>query len=145
MPSVHSTAASVDSTPSPSHEDLDSDSPGHWGHLLSLFKHDNVLRLLLQNPNGLDAKTHYRKLELIAKNMAAYQIDICCLPETNIDWKKLIALKECHASLRNHLRHHRLITSSSSATARHAYLPGGTATIASNNWTGRISEAGSDP
>ena len=87
------------------------DPPRYWGHLLALDKPPDCMRLLLQNPHGLDAKTHYRKLDLIARSMAAYQFDVVCLPETNCDWKKYTVLKECHSLLRKHLRHHRLITS----------------------------------
>ena len=43
------------------------------------------MRLISQNPYGLDAATNYRKMDLFARNMAAYQADIGCLPETNAD------------------------------------------------------------
>ena len=84
-------------------------------------------------------------MDMLAKHIAAYQFDVVCLPETNADWKKYIPLKECNALLRSHLRHHRLITSCSKANARHIFLPGGTATIVANSWTGRIAESGEDP
>jgi hypothetical protein len=132
-------------TPTPPSFTPNQDPPRYWGHLLALDKPTDCMRLLLQNPHGLDAKTHYRKLDLIARSMAAYQFDVICLPETNCDWKKHSVLKECHSLLRKHLRHHRLITSCGPAKARHAFLPGGTATIVANNWTGRISDSGSDP
>jgi hypothetical protein len=129
-------------TPEPAQ---DSNLPTYWGSLLSLDKPPDCMRLLLQNPHGLDAKNNYRKIDLAAKYIAAYQFDIACLPETNADWKKYGALKACHALLRQHLRHHRLITSCSKANAAHSFLPGGTATIVANNWTGRISDSGEDP
>jgi len=106
-----------------------------WGNAIPFEKPADSMRLILQNPYGLDASTGYRKLDLFARNLAAYQVDIGCLPETNADWKKLSVLKQCHATLRKHLKHHRLITSCSTAAANHSYLSGGTATIVANNWT----------
>jgi endonuclease/exonuclease/phosphatase family metal-dependent hydrolase len=115
-----------------------------WGHALSFKKPPHSMRLICQNPYGLDASTNYRKMDLFARNMAAYQVDIGCLPETNADWKQPDVLQQCHSALRKHLKHHRLITSCSDAVARHSYLSGGTATIAANNWTGRIASSGTD-
>jgi hypothetical protein len=103
------------------------------------------MRLVLQNPYGLDASNHYRKLDYIARNSAIYQVDVTCLPETNADWKQAPIRASCNALLRRHFKHHRLITSTSTAAALHSYLPGGTATLVTNGFTGRIAESGSDP
>jgi hypothetical protein len=103
------------------------------------------MRLLLQNPYSLDASTSYRKLDLFARNLAAYQVNIGCLLETNANWKQPSVLRQCHATLRKHLKHHILINLCSTATARHSYLSGGTVSIAANNWTGQIASLGSDP
>ena len=128
----------------PTDSQTDPNDLTYWGNAIPFEKPTNSMRLVLQNPYGLDASTGYRKLDLFARNLAAYQVDIGCLPETNADWKKLPVLKQCHAALRKHLKHHRLITSCSTAAANHSYLSGGTATIVANNWTGRIASTGED-
>jgi hypothetical protein len=127
-------------TPDDPNPDLSS-----WGHSLSIRKPLTTMRLLLQNPYGLDASNNYRKLDYLAQHLATYQVDLACLPETNADWKKYSIRSACNALLRRHFRHHRLITSTSTADATHAYLPGGTATIVTNGYTGRIASSGSDP
>jgi hypothetical protein len=86
----------LDLMPEPSQ---DSSLPTYWGSLLSLEKPLDCMRLLLQNPHGLDAKNDYRKIDLTAKYIAAYQFDIACLPETNADWKSLaLAQPATHCS-----------------------------------------------
>jgi hypothetical protein len=132
---------SIQMTSTPTYTPLSQQDPADlstWGNALAFEKPLNSMRLICQNPYGLDASTNYRKLDLFAQNMAAYQADIGCLPETNADWKQPTVLRQCHSALRKHLKHHPLITSCSDAVARHSYLSGGTATIAANNWTGRI-------
>ena len=84
-------------------------------------------------------------MDYIARNIVTHKIDVACLAETNVDWKKPSVRSACHDLLRRHFKHHRLITSNSPATTRYVYLPGGTATIATNGYTGRIAESGSDP
>ena len=126
---------SQDSTTDTQDELLDTTDLQYWGHPLQFTKPTNSMRLISQKPYGLDARTHFRKLDLLARNMAAYQVDVACLPETNADWKQPTATKECHSILRKHFKHHQFTTSSSSADAAHTYLPGGTATIAANEWT----------
>jgi hypothetical protein len=48
--------------------------------------------LILQKPYGLDASTSYRKLDLFARNLAAYQADIGYLSETNAGLKQSVGL-----------------------------------------------------
>jgi hypothetical protein len=139
------TPSTQDSLTDTQDELLDTTDLQYWGHPLTFTKPPDSMRLISQNPYGLDARTNYRKLDLLARNMAAYQVDVACLPETNADWKQPKATHECQSILRKHFKHHRLITSCSAATAAHSYLSGGTATIAANEWTGRLSESGADP
>ena len=136
------TQSSQSSEDSTTHSNLDTTS---WGNPLSLEKTDSALRLLLQNPYGINASNNYCKLDYLAHGMATYQINIACLPETNVDWKKPTVLKPCHALLRKHFKHHRLVPSTSTASAEHSYLPGGTACIVANEWTGRLAKSGPDP
>jgi hypothetical protein len=103
------------------------------------------MRLLLQNTNGLEPDLHYRKLDYVARNIVTHKIDITCLAETNVDWKKPFVRSACHDILRRHFKHHRLIPSVSPASTAKAYLPGGTATIVTDGYTGRIAESGVDP
>jgi hypothetical protein len=119
--------------------------PSFWGSQLTQAKPPDTMRLILQNPYGLDANHNFRKLDYIARNMTAYHADITCLPETNVPWYKPSVLKPCHAILRKHFKHHRLVTSSSPAAATNHFLPGGTACIVANEWTGRLATVGSDP
>jgi hypothetical protein len=63
----------------------------YWGNAIPFEKPINSMRLILQNPYGLDASTGYRKLDLFARNLAAYQVDIGCLPEMNADWKNCLS------------------------------------------------------
>ncbi len=138
------TPSTQDSPTDTQDELLDTTDLQYWGHPLTFTKPPDSMRLISQNPYGLDARTNYRKLDLLARNMAAYQVDVACLPETNADWKQPKATHECHTILRKHFKHHRLTTSCSAATAAHSYLSGGTATIAANEWTGRLADSGAD-
>jgi hypothetical protein len=99
----------------------------YWGNAIPFEKLPNSMRLILQNPYGLDASMSCRKMDLFARNIVTCQVNIGCLPETNADWKQPSVLKQCHAALWKHLKYHRLVTSCSTATARHSYISGGTA------------------
>jgi hypothetical protein len=116
-----------------------------WGHSLPLAKDPHCMRLLLQNTCGLDTKNNFQKLDLISQHMSASQIDIACLTETNVNWKKPHSHQLSNGIIRRHFKHHQLITACSTATAAHSYLPGGTATIITDEWTGCISNSGADP
>ena len=50
-------------------------------------KEKGIIRLLIQNPNGLDLGIDGLTLYEIIDSSVKHNIDILCLPETNTDWK----------------------------------------------------------
>ena len=63
-----------------------SDDNKHFGDILQQ-KETGITRKLLQNPNGLDLELDGLTLHEIIDSSVKHDIDILCLPETNINWK----------------------------------------------------------
>jgi hypothetical protein len=71
-------------------------------------------------------------------------VDVVQLPEANVDWRSPQEFKKCQSAVQSVFRHSKLITSSSTKRTASAKLPGGTLTIAVDNFMGRVSGWGHD-
>jgi hypothetical protein len=77
-------------------------------------------------------------------DLLAIGVDVIQFPEANVDWRSPREFKKCQTAVRSVFRQAKLSTSSSTKRSASAKLPGGTLTIAVDNFTGRISGSGRD-
>ena len=115
-----------------------------WGHHADQHKPDEWMRLLFLNPDGLAASNGFRKLDYAAHQSAQHKVDILCLAETNCGWKKHSGVGKSRAIIKKQCIHTHMVISCSDVPAVYHSIIGGTATIVTDKWTGRIRETGSD-
>ena len=70
--------------------------------------------------------------------MAKNKVAMFGLTETNVEWNKHKNQAIMKSVLRKHFRHATMQTSTSTMKFTDDYKPGGTCTVTTNNWTGRI-------
>jgi hypothetical protein len=105
---------------------------------------ETTTRFVLNNPNGVTRDGSYDHLAEYLIDLLEIGVDVIQLPESNVDWRSPNEFKKCQAAVKSVFRHSKLSTSSSTKRASSAKLPGGTLTIAVDNFTGRISGSGRD-
>jgi hypothetical protein len=71
-------------------------------------------------------------------------VDVIQFPEANVDCRRPKEFQKCQSAVQSVFRHSKLSTSSSTKRTTTTKLPGGTLTIAVDNFTGRISGSGRD-
>ena len=98
----------------------------------------NTFRVLGQNINGISPKHEFNKWKEILQSTISQQIDVLCLSETNVEWRHPITSTRIPAITKRFFNQSRLITSSSAVKFQRIFKPGGTATLITNEWTGRI-------
>jgi hypothetical protein len=105
---------------------------------------ESTTRFVLNNPNGVTRDGSYDHLSEYLLDLLEIGVDVIQLPEANVDWRSPKAFQNCQSSVQSVFRHSKLSTSSSTKGTASAKLPGGTLTIAVDNFTGRISGSGRD-
>jgi ribonuclease HI len=115
-----------------------------WGHALEQIETSTILRVLLQNPNGLKP-SHQDELFLNLQTCSSIGTGILCLPETNTNWSNYTNTQTLRQSLKSVWSHSTFQTSNSSEKFESDYQPGGTVTMVVNRWTSRVVDKGSDP
>jgi hypothetical protein len=105
---------------------------------------ESSTRFVLNNPNGVTRDGSYDHLSEYLLDLLEIGVDVIQLPEANVDWRSPNEFKKCLSSVQSMFRHSKLSTSSSTKRSNSSKLPGGTLTIAVDNFTGRISETGRD-
>jgi hypothetical protein len=105
---------------------------------------ESTARVVLNNPNGVTRDGSYDHLSEYLLDLLEIGVDIIQLPESNVDWRSRKEFQKCQASVQSVFRHAKMSTSSSTKRSSSAKLPGGTLTIAVDNFTGRISGTGRD-
>jgi hypothetical protein len=103
------------------------------------------MRLLLNNPNRISAQNDFVDFQYICQRMLAYDVDIFGLSETGVNWKLGYAWNRCKQILQDFWPHSRLIGSTSDIPSKEVVQYGGTCTVVTDKWTGRIESSGSDP
>jgi hypothetical protein len=107
-------------------------------------KADGHLRLLLQSPNKISAQNDFVDFQCIWQRMLAHDVDIFGLSETGVDWKQGYPRNRCNQILRDFWPHSGLIGSTSDIPSQAGVQHGGTCTVVTDKWTGRIESSGSD-
>ena len=104
----------------------------------------NNFRIYSQNVNGLNAGRGTGKWEGILEMANTNNVSIMGLSETNTEWNNYRLTSRLKAKLRKHSNHGHMTHSTSSIKVSSYYKPGGTATIALNKWSGRITNCITD-
>jgi hypothetical protein len=120
----------------------ESDKTVTWGDYLTQKKH---FRLMYQNQNGIKMENELSELRHMGALVAAYQVDMLCLAEMNLDWEAHEVKNKVTQVLRKHWRSSKVATSSSSwRLPDTSYQPGGTLTLVGNPWSSRATTS-NDP
>jgi hypothetical protein len=97
-----------------------------------------IFRIYYQNVNGISTSKGTSKWNEINATMAKNKVAMFGLTETNVDWNKHKNQAIMTLVLRKHFRHATMQTSTSTMKFTDDYNLGGTCTVTTNNWTGRI-------
>ena len=114
-----------------------------YGTEMQLPKPENTTRLISLNINGFRSANEFQDVLEIAEQLKLSSADLINFQETNINWRSQ-CLSHCYEKFRRVYHHARLSTSSSTINYRTEYQPGGTCSIATDNYVGRVVETGSD-
>jgi hypothetical protein len=68
---------------------------------------------MYQNQNGIKMENDLSELRQTGALVAAYQVDMLCLAETNLDWEAREVKSKVLQVLRNHWKSSKVATSSS--------------------------------
>jgi hypothetical protein len=105
---------------------------------------ESTTRFVLNNPNGVTRDGSFDHLSDYLLDLLEVGVDVIQFPEANVDWRSPGEFKKCQSAVKSVFRHTKLSTSSSTKRTTSAKLPGGTLTIAVDNFTGRVSGTGRD-
>jgi exonuclease III len=114
-----------------------------YGTDMLLPKPENTTRLLSMNINGFRRANDFQDVLETAQALKVSSADIINFQETNINWRSP-CLSHCYEKFRRVYHHARISTSSSIITYRTYYQPGGTMSVVTDDYVGRIVETGSD-
>lgn len=106
-------------------------------------KNDNTTRFYFQNIRGAKKRSSWNDWQKSMEVMHTNQVDILGFAETNILWNAKNISEANKKTLKSYRKSH-IQTSSSLETSDSNYQPGGTATIVTDNYTGRIEAALND-
>jgi len=111
------------------------------------FQHkcNKVTRFWLQNPNGISAKYDFQTFRGDIEDMMNAEVDFVALPETKLNSNNKYVKEKLHIIVENHCSNGKLcITNTKSFCKDTCNQPGGVATIAQGNLSGRYAGAGCD-
>jgi hypothetical protein len=114
-----------------------------FGHDMKLPKPENTTQLVSMNVNGIQRGDDYQDITEMAHALKTSSVDLAALGETNINWESA-AWGKLYEKFQRVYHHVRLSTSSSAIKYNTIYQPGGTATIVTDNYTGRVTGNGSN-
>jgi hypothetical protein len=116
-----------------------------WGHSLPTIDPSKIIRVFLQNPNGLRLSSTPYALQHDLRLCNEYGAAALCLPETNTNWDLSKTKALFSQALKNTWRNSACIYSKSPEDFISTQQPGGTATVILDNWTSRVIDKGEDP
>jgi hypothetical protein len=105
---------------------------------------EKTTRFVLNNPNGVTRDGSYNHMTEYLLDLLEIGVDVIQFPEANVDWRSPREFRKCQTAVQSVFCQAKLSTSSSMKRSASAKLPGGTLTIAVDNFTGRISKSGRD-
>ncbi len=108
-------------------------------------KTPNTFRLLSQNINGISPSHRFNKWHEILQSTVMHEIDFLGLCETNLEWRHTHVQTHVPPITKKFFRHSCLHTATSSVKFERTFKPGGTASLITNEWTGRILRCDRDP
>ncbi len=117
---------------------------GSYGHALEEIDSQSALRIVLQNPNGLNLKRD-SDFETCTRTCEAIGAGLICFSETNFNWKVKHLASMMVNIIRKTWRTTAVQMSHHSETFKSSYQPGGTLTIVTDRWVSRITSRGTDP
>ena len=116
-----------------------------WGDDIQ-SKEENTVRIFFQNINSIQINQPDKWENIIKTLMIQYKSDIIGSCETGLYWKQPETRQKIHNNTRKHLKIKTNINhSKNKATSGTSFLPGGTMTITTGFWTGRIMSPLTDP
>jgi len=93
------------------------------GDLLEEDKPEGITRLYFQNLNGLKWDKKGGTWPMVCQAMTTIQADITCFAEVNQDTSQLAVRHRIQAIATKHFKHHKIVASTSTGTARKTYKP----------------------
>jgi len=126
------------------HKQASREDPDNWGHVMESIDPQHTVRLLLQNPNGIQPHISYSDFLFGLHISESLRVGILCMPETNLNCRpsQLKVTKQC---FNKNWKHSSLQTSHGNEEFESNYKPGGTLTAVMDGWTSRVEEKGVDP
>lgn len=121
------------------------DSPPQWGHALESIDNENIIRVILQNPNGIKPVPSDLDLQYSLSACNEIGASIISLSETNTSWHHFSQLSNTQKIFKKIWKTSAFQVSHSSENFRSNYKPGGTLTAVTGKWTSRITTKGEDP
>jgi len=127
----------------PQQRPLQSDrSNDPWGDCWALRQPTNLFRILSKNTGTINL--HNLDFTAITKELTLLSASVFSAQETNVHWNEE-TISHLRAQCRRANPQTRLATSTSAEKASNWFKPGGTITMALNQWTGRVINNGTDP
>ena len=108
------------------------------GDHFSIQKSNSTFRLLGQNINGISHSHNFNKWHEILQSTVLHEMDCLCFAETNLEWRHPLVAHKIPTITKRFFHHSRMISTSSTIKFERIYKPGGTASLITNEWTGRI-------
>ena len=109
-----------------------------------LEKPESTFRIFGQNVNGIAHQHNFNKWHEILQSTVLHDIDCLCLSEINLEWKNPLVAQKIPAITKRFFNHSKFVAASSSIKFDRIYKPGGTASLITNEWTGRILNCDTD-
>jgi hypothetical protein len=114
-----------------------------FGHDLMLPKPDNTTHMVSININGVRRGNDYQGVLEMAQAFKTSSVDWAALTETNLDWRST-AKHKFYEKMQRVYHHAKISTSNSTIKYDTVYQPGGTLTMVTDNYTGRVTNMGAD-
>ena len=117
----------------------------HIGDILDEQKPDHILRIYIQNINGIQIDNNGGELNTIATEMCRIRADIIALIETNVDNTNFTIKDTIHKTLRKYNFHFKFGLSGTDIPTATYFKPGGLLSWTQGNCTGRVKQCSNDP
>jgi hypothetical protein len=115
-----------------------------FGHDMELPKPDNTTRLVSLNVNGFCRGDDYQDVLETAQSLKTSSSNIAAFSKTNTDWWTKAAKGKIYEKVQRIYHQARISTSSSIIRCKTLYQPGGTLTMVTDKYTGRVQSMGQD-
>jgi hypothetical protein len=112
-----------------------------FGNIFNTNKPLNTVRIYLKNINGIKSYNKWSNWDNACSILKEYNVDIFGITESNINWNTKHRMEARNiAQKQGNFNSAQIATSSNIESSLTNYQPGGTATVITNKWTGRITK-----